>query len=69
MGLHIKAKLRGALERQQNRRYACRLAGAKRRVSYEEWGRPMDRGKILIARVFCPEDRKTSCRRRAIPGL
>ena len=37
MGLHIKAKLRGALERQQNRRYACRLAGAKRRVSYEEW--------------------------------
>ncbi len=37
MGLHIKAKLRGALERQQNRRYACRLAGAKRRISYEEW--------------------------------
>ena len=71
MGLHIKAKLRGALERQQNRRYACRLAGAKRRISYEEWLGLVGQadGPILIARVFCPGDRKTSCRRRAIPGL
>lgn len=37
MGLGIKTKLRGFLERQLNRQYADRLAGAKRRITYEEW--------------------------------
>lgn len=37
MGLGIKTKLRSFLERQLNRQYADRLAGAKRRITYEEW--------------------------------
>lgn len=37
MGLGIKTKLRSFLEGQLNRQYADRLAGAKRRISYEEW--------------------------------
>ena len=37
MGLGIKTKLRSLLERKLNRQYADRLAGAKRRVTYEEW--------------------------------
>ena len=37
MGLHIKAKLKSYLEKQLNRQYQNRLAGAKRRISYEEW--------------------------------
>lgn len=37
MGLGIKTKLRGFLEGQLNRQYAEDLAGAKRRIGYEEW--------------------------------
>lgn len=37
MGLGIKTKLRSLLERKLNRQYTDRLAGAKRRISYEEW--------------------------------
>lgn len=37
MGLGIKTKLRSFLEGQLNRQYADRLAGAKRRITYEEW--------------------------------
>lgn len=37
MGLQMKEKLHGVLEEQMNKQYAGRLAGAKRRISYEEW--------------------------------
>ena len=37
MRLRMKQKLRSVLEEQMNKRYALRLARARRRISYEEW--------------------------------
>lgn len=54
MGLRIKAKLRGILERELNRRYAHRLAGAKRRISYEAWLRHMEETKGERESSYCP---------------
>lgn len=55
MGLHIKAGLRSFLEGQLNRQYRRRLAGAKRRISYEEWLRLQEKrgdGKAKASRYW-----------------
>ncbi len=54
MRLRMKQKLRSVLEEQMNKRYALRLARARRRISYEEWLRLVEENGDERAHPYYP---------------